>query len=91
MGFPLAQAHDTYAVRYMGVDDKGDPILRVLAPNLSRTDVVIEQAETDRLSVLSTTAPPAAFGRSGDERSRSAIRHKADARRGYGLASRYMC
>ena len=27
---------------------KGDPILRVLAPNLSRTDVVIEQAETDR-------------------------------------------
>ena len=47
-GFPLAQAHDTYAVRYMGVDAKGDPILRVLAPNLSRTDVVIEQAETDR-------------------------------------------
>ncbi len=47
-GFPLAQAHDAYAVRYMGVDENGDPVLRVLAPNLSRTDVVIEQAETDR-------------------------------------------
>jgi hypothetical protein len=46
--FPIAQAHDTYAVRYMGIDGNGDPILRVLSPDLSRTDITVEQAETDR-------------------------------------------
>jgi len=48
-GFPIAQAHDTYAVRYMGVNAQGDPILQVLSPNMSRTNVVVERAETDRV------------------------------------------
>ena len=47
--FPAAAAQGELAVRYMGVDAKGDPILQVLAPDLKRTNVVVEQAETDRV------------------------------------------
>ncbi len=42
-------AQGELAVRYMGVDAKGDPILQVLSPDLKRTDVIVEQAETDRV------------------------------------------
>lgn len=47
--FPMVTSEGGLAVRYMGVDANGDPILQVLAPNLKRTNVVVEQAETDRV------------------------------------------
>lgn len=46
---PDVEARGEFAVRYMGVDAKGDPILQVLNPDLKRTNVVVEQAETDRV------------------------------------------
>ncbi len=48
-GPPEVEANGEFAVRYMGLDANGDPILQVLSPDLKRTDVVVEQAETDRV------------------------------------------
>lgn len=47
--FPMADGRGELAVRFMGTDAKGDPILQVLAPDLKRTNVVVERAETDRV------------------------------------------
>lgn len=48
-GPPDVEAQGEFAVRYMGVDAKDDPVLQVLTPDLKRTNVVVEQAETDRV------------------------------------------
>lgn len=47
--FPMVASQSELAVRYMGVDARGDPVLQVLAPDLRRTNVVVERAETDRI------------------------------------------
>ena len=50
-GYPVVEAQAEFAVRYMGLDSDGDPILQVLTPDLTRTDVVVEMPETDRVHV----------------------------------------
>lgn len=55
---PLAHERALYAVRYMGLDDNADPVLRVLTPDRGRTDVPVELAETDRVDLSGYGAPP---------------------------------
>ena len=49
--FPVVDSHGEFAVRFMGVDRNGDPILQVITPGLKRTNVTVERAETDRVHV----------------------------------------
>ena len=55
---PLAHERQLYAVRYMGLDDNADPVLRVLSHDRGRTDVPVERAETDRVDLSGYGAPP---------------------------------
>jgi hypothetical protein len=55
---PLAHEQAAYAVRYMGLDAAGNPIVRVLSPARGRTDVPVELAETDRLDLSGYGVPP---------------------------------
>jgi len=47
--FVVSGEESEFGVRYMGLDANGDPILQVLTPDLKRTDIIVEQAETDRM------------------------------------------
>ena len=49
--FPVVETRGEFAVRFMGVDKNGDPILQVITPGLKRTNVTVERAETDRVHV----------------------------------------
>lgn len=49
--FPVIETRGEFAVRFMGVDRNGDPILQVITPGLKRTNVTVERAETDRVHV----------------------------------------
>ncbi|HEX9646296.1 MAG TPA: hypothetical protein VGB88_02280 [Alphaproteobacteria bacterium] len=55
---PLAHEQHAYAVRYMGLDSRGNPVLQVIATPLARTDVPVELAETDRMHLSGYGIPP---------------------------------
>ncbi|MDP6952194.1 MAG: hypothetical protein QGF53_05480 [Alphaproteobacteria bacterium] len=55
---PLAHERQLYAVRYMGLNDNADPVLRVLTHDRGRTDVPVELAETDRVDLSGYGTPP---------------------------------
>lgn len=55
---PLVHEQHAYAVRYMGLDVRGDPVLQVTATPLARTDVPVELAETDRVHLSGYGIPP---------------------------------
>lgn len=55
---PLVHEQHAYAVRYMGLDARGDPVLQVTATPLARTDVPVELAETDRVHLSGYGIPP---------------------------------
>jgi hypothetical protein len=54
----FAVKRPAYAVRYMGLDAGGDPVIQVLSPSRGRTEVPLKLAQSDRVDLAGFGVPP---------------------------------